>query len=72
MKGSDRDAARTWHGLDSSLEKLREAVPGFEEAGREDLLEHLEELMEKAEAGRAEAESEVTRLLGDRRRKTPW
>ena len=60
MKGGRGDAARTWHGLDASLEKLREARPGLEEAGRDDLVEYLEELMEKTESGRAEAEREVS------------
>lgn len=72
MKGGRGDAARIWHCLDASLEKLREARLGLEEAGREDLVEHLEELLEKTEFGQAEAEREVATLLGDGREESRW
>ena len=65
MEGRKIDPARTWHGLDSSLEKLREALPGFEEAGRDDLLECLEELIDETSASREKAEREVAGTFED-------
>ncbi len=59
MERSREDAVRIWHGLDLSLQKLHEALPGFQEAGREDLVECLEELINEAAAGRGEVEQEV-------------
>ena len=59
MKGNGVDAARAWHGLDRALAALHEARIGYGEAGREDLVECLAELLEKTELGREQAKGEV-------------
>lgn len=63
MRRGGGDAARAWHGLDHALATLREARKGYEEAGRDDLVEDLEELLGKTGSGRGEAGREVARLL---------
>lgn len=57
------DAACAWHAFDRALVRLCEARDDLEKAGRDELVEPLEEIIDAVEVDLAEAESAVSELL---------
>lgn len=71
--GAVGGAACVWHVLGAALEKLCEARGLVAEAGLEERVDELQEVIDALEIAYAEAESELTEvLLDDREKARKW
>ena len=66
------DAACAWHALDIALRLLCEARNALQEAGLDDHVTTVQELIEALEIVYGEAEAELTEVLLDGRDEARW